>query len=220
MREPNWLALLLVLGAIFVGGIFFGSMGKGDLRAEASAWRRSAAENDRLVQVAHDQWRRASVELGSTREARAILEERNNDLARQLRGARAEIRELQELVVTAPIDTVIVTATDTFYTDTGVSRVDFVLPFDAGSVVGYTLNPPARAWGELTLDPIPIQVVTSEMPDGSWQTDVTLGGPWELGQLDSFTNPRRPSWWERHDFKVGLGLGTVGILILMSVIGS
>ena len=74
-------------------------------------------------------------------------------------------------------DTVTVTATDTVYADPGVSRVDFTLSFDAGAVEGHTLTPPPRASGILTLHPIPITVVTSELPDGSWQTDVTLPPP-------------------------------------------
>lgn len=218
MREPNWLILLIVVAVIFVGGILFGSIGKAALRNEASAWRRTAAENAQLIEVEKGRYRRAAVELDGAREARAVLEERNADLTRELRRSRAEVRSLQDMVVTVPPDTVVVTATDTVTVE-GQTRVDFVLPFDVGEVRGHTRTPPPHAEGILLLNPIPIQVVTSELPDGSWQTDVTLQPPFELGKLDTFTNPRRPSWWERHDFKVGLGLGVVAVLLIMSAAG-
>jgi len=159
------------------------------------------------------------VELDDSREARSLLETRNGELAGELRRSRAEVRNLQELLITTPLDTVTVTATDTFLIESSVGRVDFVLPFNAGTVTGYTLTPPPRASGVLDLNPISIQVVTSELPDGSWQLDVTLPPPYELGALATFVNPRRPTWWERHDFEVGLGLGATAAFFIVALVG-
>lgn len=219
MREPNWVAVFVAAAVVFLGGAALGSIGKRDLRDEAAAWRRTAAERDALVEIERGRYRRAAVELDGAREAAALVRAENEDLARELRRARAEVRALQTLLVETPPDTVVVTATDTVLVETGETRVDFRLEFDAGTVEGYTLTPPPRARGVLELRPVPIVVTTSELRDGSWRTDVAVAPPYRLGVLESSVNPRRPSWWERVDFAAGAGVGVVGTLLLLIASG-
>ena len=217
MKRPLLAVLLMAIGILGLG-VWIGSLGKGSLAAERDAWRRSAAESSRLITVAEGWYRRAAIELDGAKEARSLIEAQNADLARQLRRAHATVRSLQELVVTAPPDTVRVVAHDTVTVE-GQTRVDFTLPFEVGVVTGYTTTPPPRAVGELLLNPLTIRTVMSELRDGSWQVDVILPPPYELGQLNTFTNPRKPSWWERNDFKIGIGVGAGVVIMILSAIG-
>lgn len=223
----NAKTLMVGIAVISLLGYVAGSSGKGGLRSQLRAAQNERALSDSLKVVWEDEAEtiseRLAVVQGSERELRSIVEERVPNMARRIRDldgvesalieARATIDSMKVTNVTATIDTVIITDQGarrelTYrHSQPGIS-VEVII-----SGIMDTISTPTASILAV-VDPMDLTIGIFELPTGEVGVDVVTP-PWvKLGQLITNVTLPEPSWWERHDFKIGVGLGLLAVLLL------
>ena len=209
--------------ALIGAGIILGSIGKGSLRDQADAWRNVAAERDSLREVSEGIQERQADELEGQRQANAVLQEESRNLSERARVLGGRVVSLTSLVVELRAVEAVGAAVETIWTDTSgtlVRRVSFDVDTLGVRVRGHTRSPPPTYWLTVDRRPPEIRILLTQQRSGAWTTTVETPQPWaELGSLDTRVVPLSPTWWDRHKFGIGAGLGAVGMLLILAIGG-
>lgn len=181
-----------------------------------------AAERDSLKDVAEDVQERQVVVLTSQKQVIAVLQEGSQGLAERARELGGRVRSLTTMVAELRAVEATGTAVDTMWIDTtgvAVQQVSFAVDTLGVWVRGYTRTPPPTYQLSIDRQPIDIRIMLTQQKTGAWTTTVETPQPWvTLGSLDTFVQPRAPTWWDRNKFKVGLGLGAASMLLIVSAV--
>ena len=222
-------AKALALSALVLSLLAYvaGTTGKDHLRSQLRAAQNERALSDSLKVVWQDEAgtisERLAVVQDSERDLRTIVQERVPNMARridELEGtesalieARAIIDSLKVTNLEAVIDTVIITEEGSQreltyrHSQPGVS-VEVIVRGIMDTISTPTADIVAA------VEPIDITIGIFELPTGEVGVDVVTP-PWvKLGKLITNVTLPEPTWWEKHDFKIGVGIGALVVLLI------
>jgi len=209
--------LLIAALVILAVGVFFGSCGKGDLKAKLRAAQNAYAAADTLKTLNDRLQEQLAVVHQTEKELRTELEE-VPELQRRVRDLRG--REIALLRTVAGLDSIVAQGTgiDTVYiTEEGteVHRVQFSHEQPGINIEGYTLSPPGSYNIEARVWPIPMNIIAYELATG--QVQVTVDTPeWvTLTQLNASFVKREPTWWQKNRKWIFFGGGVAITAIIM-----
>lgn len=224
MNDKKWITAVIVLLATIA--FVAGSSGKGDLRIRLRAAQNEHALADSLKVVYQDESttmsERLAVVQDSEKQLRSIMEDRVPAMARRI--AELEGTESALIEARATIDSIVATGTavDTVIIgpdSTKVYQVSFNHRQPGVNIDVVTRTPPPIYELKVVFDPIDLTIGIFELPTGQVGVDVLTPSWVTLGSLITNVNLPEPTWLEKHDFKIGVGLGVVGVLVILLAAG-
>lgn len=219
---------LLALAAVVLAALAFtvGNIGKGGLRSQLRAAQNERALSDSLKVVWEDETTRLSERLAvvqeSERDLQTIVETRVPAMARRI--ADLEGSEHALIEAEATIDSIIAhgAAVDTIIVgpdSTAIHQVSFSHRQPGINIDVVTRTPPPTYELVAAFEPIPLAIGIFELPTGEIGVDVQAPVWVTLGKLNTNIHLPGPTWWERNDFKIGLGLGVITVLAILLAAG-
>jgi len=186
-------------------------------------WAKSAELRIRDAQEAYDpelqdlgegRFQILARRLRSERAIRDSLAEQNAGMAQDLH--RARIQSVTTITVQAPPETLQTVRVDTVRGRPGIRRHE--LDFPSGLRVWVLSDATVIEDAGAQLPDVDVLNVISRRRDGTWWADVQVNPPHEVGEVRVQVLDPGPTWWERHDLAIGVGLGvaiTAGLVYLL-----
>lgn len=209
-KKIDWVQI--IIGLVFVGLSVFGFSSYMKFKKEEQRRvdaQNELARNSKIIQENSNTWSRLAQQKD---DAINDLRADNERLAKIVEERGEEIYALSSAIVKFKSIKFIIKEGDANQSEEtpGRLRVDFKQVQDPVSVSGYTLTNPAHAELEVGFTrPLKLKTVTTQRPDGSWNTYVS--GDWpnlEIEQIESVVNPllkEKKSLGDRLIFGVGVG---------------
>jgi len=224
MKRSNLKIILAiaVLAVVYAAG----TMGKASLRSKLRAAQNERALSDSLKVVWEDETYRLSERLAvvqeSERDLQNIVETRVPAMAQRI--ADLEGTEHALIEATAVIDSITAegAAIDTVFVgpdSTEVHQVSFHHRQPGISIDVVTRTPPPVYELKADFDPIPLDIGIFELPTGEIGVDVQAPSWVTLAALNTNIHIPGPTWLERYDFQIGLGLGVITVLAILLAAG-
>jgi len=218
MRD-RFLVVLITVAVVSIGW----SLYTGGIRGQRDAAAALASRRSELIVIAETETETAYADLAATVESGRVIAAAVRDsagiLSGQLKSERARIRSLTSII--AAFDTVETggVATDTVYVveegEDPIQEIRFLADSLGVRVEGWTRSTKPPTFNlSIAREPLRIQVVLSELKGGIWDTRAVVPSYVDLGSLDTIVRPLKPNFFQRHGFKIGLGIGVAAVLLL------